>query len=78
MPATSDLQMIVAEYLCPGDVIVDQLFDDQPNATVLRWAEWDKDQFGRYMMRFWCRADDGREGFMSYGPGGIVHIKAKS
>lgn len=71
------LQMVTAKSLCPGDVIVDRLFDDRPDVTVLRWAEWDTDLFGRYMMRFWC-AGDGREGFMSYGPGGIAWIKAKS
>jgi hypothetical protein len=65
---------IKAAQLCPGDVVVDQ-YEIRPDATILRWAEWDKDLFGRYEMRFWARREDnGTEGFVSYGPTGIATV----
>lgn len=66
-----------AECLCPGDVIVDT-YGERPPVTILRWAVWEPDRFGRYMMRFWSRRHDtGAEGFMSYGPGGIAPIQTR-
>lgn len=71
MTATTD---ITAEQLAPGSVIVDHL-GDRPVVTVLRWAEWEQDLFGRWIMRFWARRSDTlAEGYMTYGPGGFVRV----
>lgn len=42
--------------------------------TVLRPSEPCEDLFGRTMFRYWCGAPDGsREGWMTFGPGGIAY-----
>lgn len=65
-----------AECLSPGDIIVHDPWGERIDVTVLRWAVWEPDRFGRYMMRFWARrTDTGEEGFMTYGPGGIAHTR---
>lgn len=67
---------ITAEQLAPGDTIIDHI-GDRPTVTILRWAEWDQDRFGRWMMRFWSRRDDTQaEGYMTFGPGGFARIAA--
>jgi hypothetical protein len=60
------------ETLRAGDVISYQ----GVAITVLRAGELGQDLFGRPITRYWCRADEDptREGFMSYGPGGVVDL----
>jgi hypothetical protein len=60
------------ETLRPGDVISYQ----GVAITVLRAGELGQDPFGRPLTRYWCRSDEDptREGFMSYGPGGVVDL----
>jgi hypothetical protein len=46
--------------------------------TVLRGPEpdFDSDVFGRELIKFWCRSDlTGREGRLSFGPGGVVRVE---
>lgn len=65
---------ITPAQLTPGDVIIDHLGENPP-VTVLRWAEWDQDRFGRWMMRFWSTSPTAGEGYMTYGPNGFVRIR---
>lgn len=65
---------ITAEQLSPGDVIIDH-HDENPDVTVLRWAEWELDRFERAVMRFWSTSPTAGAGYMTYGPGGFVRIR---
>lgn len=67
-----------ADDLTPGDVIRVNRYtaaegDTSTTVEILRPQEPWTDRFGRAMFRYWARRHDtGAEGWMSYGPGGIV------
>jgi hypothetical protein len=43
------------------------------NVTVLRGGEPFQDRFGRTLTGYWCRRNDtGAEGYVPFGPGGVV------
>jgi hypothetical protein len=67
-------RIVDASTLKPGDRI-HVPYEANVDVTILREAEPCRDRFGRELQRFWSRREDtGAEGFMSYGPGGIVHL----
>ncbi len=69
-----------AGTLRPGDVLLTDEYGSiaegaaqNVRVTILREREPYRDIFGRTMFRYWARREDtGQEGWMSYGPGGVV------
>lgn len=74
MPYKTDID---AADLMPGDRIYLPLHDGAV-VRVLRAGEPWRDLFGREMTRYWCVGEsgeaEGREGFMTYGPGARVTL----
>lgn len=71
MSATID-----ATTLRPGDRIEGQPYGDSVPVTILRARESaPPDFFGRIdQFRYWSRREDnGTEGWMTFGPGGVAH-----
>lgn len=66
--------MIVdASTLKPGDQITEFAWGDGMLVTILREPVAGTDIFGRPLQRFWARGDEGREGFVSFGEGGVCN-----
>lgn len=64
-----------AETLRAGDMFMSR----GVMVTVLRDQEPWTDRFGQKLFRFWCkRADSGAEGWMTFGPNGVVPCDNKS
>lgn len=62
------------EMLRPGDrVEASPYVNPGVVVRILRAGEAGRDLFGRPLTRYWStREDTGEEGFLSYGPGGVV------
>ena len=72
-------KLINAADLRVGDVILTSGDSgEDARIEVLRLAEDRRDIFGRVMQGYWSRGlgeHAGREGFMTYGPGGVCHVE---
>lgn len=69
----------LAANLKPGDQFL-RVEYNKPDITitVVRAKEPTQDRFGRDLFRFWCRREDtGQEGYMDFGPGGVVPTTIK-
>lgn len=63
---------MLAIYLKPGDVITGP---GNTEVTILRDREPWQDMFGQQLFRYWARRSDTHaEGWMTYGPAGVVSI----
>lgn len=74
MAEPTDDSLFPAVNLNPGDRFI--RFHDPLDTvvTVLDSSEPTTDLFGRPMRLFWCsRADTGAEGWVMFGPTGVVH-----
>lgn len=65
------MNLVPFDTLKPGDAFVMRGIP----CVVMKPHEECKDLFGREMSRFWAyRADTGAEGWVMYGPGGVVEV----
>ena len=73
LPAEA-VTVVKSDDLRPGDVYLYQHGDTVHRITVLGNKEDAPNQFGLPWFRFMSRSEDGRTGYMTYGPGADINV----